>query len=385
MIKNFDAWINEQTTESSISLTEYQHYILQTFVSHGKNASRDTPAWTVNKQGLIDIDGSFYCGFSPGTSQPKYSKLYEYLKKHDLPPFAGLKFGTVTETFEINHCDIDSLEGIVQSVKSLHCAGNNLQTLEGCPVVSDSIICSGNKLASLKGSPDELLYFDCDMNPTLTTLEHGPRTVKQTYRAGGCSITTLKGGPEVVGSFYCNRNKLESLDGGPSIIETNDPNGGATFNCNDNNLKTLNGAPDYCNRFEIANNPTLKTLKGVENMKMGVGEYKPATTFSCSNCGLESLEYVPLNVFYLYCQNNQLLSLEGSNWIDINCSKNILSDTTLKLVYKTMKSDKCSWADAINILVKADKFPSADWNAIPSDIRNKLKARTAVASKQYGV
>ena len=66
--------------------------------------------------------------------------------------------------------------------------------------------------------------FYCNNNK-LETLEGGPRKVGRFFCASVNKLTSLKGGPrEVGGSYYCHNNKLISLEGGPREV-------GGDFQC----------------------------------------------------------------------------------------------------------------------------------------------------------
>jgi hypothetical protein len=95
-----------------------------------------------------------------------------------------------------------------------------------------------------------------------------------------CGLTKLPDLKEVGGDFYCDRNKLTTLEGSPTKVGedcdcshnqlTSLKGGpkkvGGWFDCNHNQLKTLEGAPTkigwdiYC-----GNNPGNFTEEDVEN------------------------------------------------------------------------------------------------------------------------
>jgi len=78
--------------------------------------------------------------------------------------------------------------------------------------------------------------FYCYKNE-LKTLEGGPQTVGGNFQCYYNSLETLKGCPQTVdGDFDCNRNKLKTLEGGPQTV-------GGNFQCYYNRLKTLEGSP----------------------------------------------------------------------------------------------------------------------------------------------
>lgn len=61
--------------------------------------------------------------------------------------------------------------------------------------------------------------FDCESNK-LMDLEGAPYEVTNFFSCGFIdTLTSLKGGPKIVGSnFYCTNNKLTSFDGGPKEV-----------------------------------------------------------------------------------------------------------------------------------------------------------------------
>ena len=101
--------------------------------------------WSVNSEGLVDVEGSFYC-FDRG-----------------LEDFLGIRFGKVSEYFV--------------------CSVNQLRTLEGSPrEVGGGFSCWGNQLRTLEGSPREVGGgFDCSRNP-LISLEGAPEVIKGKFR-----------------------------------------------------------------------------------------------------------------------------------------------------------------------------------------------------------
>ena len=119
-------------------------------------------AWSVNSEGLVDVDGSFYC------------------HREGLEDFLGIRFGEV--------------------IGSFRCYANQLRTLEGSPrKVGGNFSCFSNQLRTLEGSPREVgVSFNCFRN----------------------QLRTLEGSPRVVGeNFNCSENPLISLEGAPEVIE----------------------------------------------------------------------------------------------------------------------------------------------------------------------
>ena len=89
--------------------------------------------WSLNKKGLVDIDGDFNC------------------TDENLKDFKGVKFGVVRGDF--------------------YCSNNKLTSLVGAPQeVRGRFDCSYNKLISLVGAPQKFEgYFYCSYNPISET------------------------------------------------------------------------------------------------------------------------------------------------------------------------------------------------------------------------
>ncbi|NBW56728.1 hypothetical protein EBR43_02870, partial [bacterium] len=117
--------------------------------------------WSLNKKGLVDIDGYFDC------------------EEQNLKDFKGVKFGKVKGSFSCSNNQLTSLVGAPQEVKgSFYCRHNKLTSLEGAPQeVGGSFYCENNQLTSLEGAPQEVGgSFDCNRNK-LTSLEGAPQEV----------------------------------------------------------------------------------------------------------------------------------------------------------------------------------------------------------------
>ena len=83
--------------------------------------------WVVNREGLVDVQGSFLCG------------------GQELEDFLGIRFGNVRGTF--------------------NCSSNQLRTLEGSPrEVGRDFWCYGNPLISLEGAPEMIKDYFCFKN-----------------------------------------------------------------------------------------------------------------------------------------------------------------------------------------------------------------------------
>jgi len=115
--------------------------------------------------------------------------------------------------------------------------------------------CNNNRLVSLEGSPRKAGYFYCHGN-RLTTLEGGPREIGGSFLCHNNQLVSLKGSPiEVAEDFNCSNNKLISLRGGPNKV-------GRNFYCQDNKLVTLEGCPEEVGwQSYFYNNPVNEIFK----------------------------------------------------------------------------------------------------------------------------
>ena len=78
--------------------------------------------------------------------------------------------------------------------------------------VSGNFYCNDNKLVSLEGAPRDLGGdFYCRYNQ-LTTLEGAPKEIGGDFYCEGNNLTTLEGAPKKIsGNFYCSDNPLPQL------------------------------------------------------------------------------------------------------------------------------------------------------------------------------
>ncbi len=134
------------------------------------NCISEGGTWTVNAEGLVDVEGGFSC-------------VYQ-----DLSDFKGVRFGKVSGYFDCSWNNLTSLEGAPrEGSKSFYCYRNMLTSLEGAPgEVGGSFWCNDNSLTSLEGAPREVKGdFECEKNP-LQTLIGAPRKIggRFTFSAG---------------------------------------------------------------------------------------------------------------------------------------------------------------------------------------------------------
>lgn len=94
--------------------------------------------------------------------------------------------------------------------------------------VTGNFYCDYNKLTSLDGAPKEVgENFNCDVNQ-LTSLRGAPKEIGASFYCNYNQLVTLRGAPkEVAGNFYCNHNQLITLEGSPKEL-------GHFFSCEGN-------------------------------------------------------------------------------------------------------------------------------------------------------
>jgi hypothetical protein len=99
--------------------------------------------WSVNKEGLVDVRGSFWC------------------QGQGLRDFLGIRFGEVSVSFS--------------------CSENQMKTLEGSPrMVGENFFCNENPLISLEGAPEVIMgyfyfkntWFDYNLQSFLEKIDH---------------------------------------------------------------------------------------------------------------------------------------------------------------------------------------------------------------------
>jgi len=127
--------------------------------------------------------------------------------------------------------------------------------------VSGYFFCDNNKLTSLEGCPKTVGgTFACSFNK-LTSLLGSPKTVGGDFYCYYNNLTSLEGCPKTIGGhFNCYNNNLTSLVGGPEAV-------GGNFYCNDNNLKSLVGGPETVGEDLNCRNNNLTSLEGIGDVK----------------------------------------------------------------------------------------------------------------------
>ena len=120
--------------------------------------------WSVNSEGLVGVQGSFYC-YSQG-----------------LEDFLGIRFGKMSGYFTCRGNQLRTLEGAPREVGGyFSCRGNQLRTLQGSPrKVGGSFYCYRNPLISLEGAPEVIMgyfyfkntWFDYNLQSFLEKIDH---------------------------------------------------------------------------------------------------------------------------------------------------------------------------------------------------------------------
>jgi hypothetical protein len=141
--------------ESNHGLTDEQRKFLDEYIFG---------TWSVNSEGLVDVEGSFYCS------------------GQGLEDFLGIRFGKVSGSFWCGNNQLRTLEGSPNEVSGdFGCYDNQLRTLEGAPrKVGDGFYCYGNPLISLERAPEVIkgkfrfknTYFRYNLQSFLDWIDH---------------------------------------------------------------------------------------------------------------------------------------------------------------------------------------------------------------------
>lgn len=133
--------------------------------------------------------------------------------------------------------------------------------------------------------------------------------------------------PKRCNSFSCYGNGLTSLKGGPTDVKD--------YECSFNKLTSLSGIPKNVEHLSCSNNSvsTLSTLR-VKKLKK----------LDCRNNDLTDLVGCPEVTEGLNVSKNKLTSVKGAplnlTLRELDFSKNVVSEKTLKLAFNAMKKAK---------------------------------------------
>jgi hypothetical protein len=249
-----------------------------------------------------------YIGVGPNITDYQAKKLTESQKNR----YKTVRLATIPQLIESNNYEYNILDEEahrkILKEKATKYKGGDFKIInyygEKLPDLTEMIItgnfyCNHNKLTSLQGAPREVVKNFACHNNKLTSLEGAPREVGGGFICSGNNLTSLEGAPrEVGGDFHCSGNNLTSLEGAPRYV-------GGYFHCSRNNLTSLEGAPRKVGGDFDCNSNKLTSLEGAPD--------KVGGNFQCSSNNLTSLEGAPLEVGKgFYCTRNNLTSLEGA-------------------------------------------------------------------------
>ena len=160
----------------------------------------------------------------------------------------------------------------------------------------------------------------------------------------------------VSGDFYCNSNKLTSLEGAPDEV-------GGSFYFYNNQLTSLEGAP---------------TSVGGD--------------FYCSNNQLMSLEDAPNGVGNdFWCDNNQLTSLEGLEWKSFNkifLNNNPVHEIVKSWINREDREDLIEYFIDMNVIQEGDNKPKLilpRLEAFHEDMELEMKINLEEVKKYYEI
>ena len=161
-------------------------------------------------------------------------------------------------------------------------------------IVTGVFYCDYNKLSSLEGAPNVVGGdFFCNNNQ-LTSLEGSPKEVGGDFHCFNNRLTSLEGAPIKARSFFCPNNQLTSLEGAPIEV-------GGDFFCYTNKLTSLEGSPREVGGNFYCYNNKLTSLEG--------GPKEVGVNFYCYNNKLTSLKGAPRKVGGFDCSDNNLPKL----------------------------------------------------------------------------
>ena len=159
-------------------------------------------------------------------------------------------------------------DGKVDVQGDFDCPSQRLEGFKGVRFgrVSGDFWCNDNRLGTLEGAPESIGGdFYCQGN-SLTSLEGAPKGVGRDFLCQGNNLTSLEGAPESIGGdFYCHRNRLTTLEGAPQSV-------GGDFSCTNSRLTTLEGAPETVGGDFFCDRNRLTTLEGAPQ-SVGGGFY----------------------------------------------------------------------------------------------------------------
>ncbi len=160
-------------------------------------------------------------------------------------------------------------------------SNNQLTCLDFSPIKVKNFFCDENRITSLEGVPRHIKgSFNCGENK-LTSLDYGPKRVDGEYFCYDNKIKSLKGIPRKIGGLNCENNKLTSLEGGPTHVSR-------YYLCEHNPIKDLKGCPKIIPMEFYCGHTLITSLK---NGPLFIG-----SDFSCTDAKLKDLSFLPFEI-----------------------------------------------------------------------------------------
>jgi len=239
----------------------------------------------------------------------------------------GIEFFDSLKTLNCSNNHLDSLFRLPLSLTSFNCSDNVLTFLPNLPNSLKIFDCSGNDFDSLPNLPSSLTYLDCKYN-SLTFLPNLPISLK-VLECDNNYLTSIPALPPSLTKFYCGSNNLTSLPVLPSTIDS--------LACIDNQLTSLPALTSsirhiWCYNNQLTSLPPLPS--SLYNLQCGGNQLSslpslPALLFSlvCSSNQLVSLPVLPAGLLTLQTSNNLLTSLPSlpASLLTIYCNSNQLT------------------------------------------------------------
>jgi len=162
-----------------------------------------------------------------------------------------------------------------------------LKLFESMTELEVAKICEKYKIRNWTLQPDGLVDVDGGVGLNYKNLTRLPLRfgeITDHFYCNDNKLTTLEGAPTHVGGhFYCYTNKLTTLEGAPTHV-------GGHFSCSHNNLTTLEGAPTEVGGSFICRYNNLSTLKGAPEYIDGKVDFLPN-----GNLPTEFIDFLELN------------------------------------------------------------------------------------------
>jgi len=217
MVKKFSKLITEDSIDASEFLPPDQMVVVN-LASMGIESG-----YTINDDLTVDVTHSngVYIKKQDFSKLPvRFGKVDQWFLldgTKNLTTLEGCPF-EVGKGFSCRETKITSLEGCptITHGGSFNIFMNKLTSLEGSPKTVAQMHCDFNELTDLKGSPDivngeENAIFNCSNND-ITSLEFGPKYVKDNYLIQNCPIYNLEGFEcEFGGDFYCDNTPMYNI------------------------------------------------------------------------------------------------------------------------------------------------------------------------------